>query len=1049
MPNVRRSICFFFLIAVFTRLAGAQQESCSAQGTVSLPLRGEGFTEQTGDLIIACAGGIPLAPGANIPLITFTVFYNTTVTSRLLPTPGDPTTNHVSDALLLIDEPNTCIGCTVGTSPPVSYGSTLPLIACLTPFAGCVQTVGAVAGPTYGTAVSSGSTPAPNVYQGVVSGNSVTFNGVPVLPPGASGTRVYRITNVLVNAQAVAGGGSGTYPVQSYITVSGAASLPISNSEPIVGYIQTGLTASAGSAATVSQCASQTKVSATTLTFSENFGTAFKTRIFAQSSSLYAGQVDNSIQNVPGGIYNSESGFVFPIPGTSPAQVTGLSDFGTRLKATFHNVPSGVHIFVSTANVIDNATPAAVPSPVGGSQGNANPVSGAYTGYAQLVNSESVNDGAAGAFPSVAATGSAGTVPIAEVSISAGTGSAVWEVVNTDPNLIENFKFAVYITYTANFDFNSPLPGTSTVNLSFAATSTSGNAAGADTPLPRFAGDSSAARDAFVIGACTVAPMTTPAPGAGLTGSTTTFTWSAGSGASAYWLDVGTARGQGNIFAANVGLVTSRTVSGIPINGGTIYVRLWTQLGGTWYYNDYTYTATSPLKAAMSTPAPGSVLGGSTTTFTWSAGSGASAYWLDVGTAQGQGNIFGGNVGLVTNQVVNGIPTNGSTIYVRLWTQLAGVWQYYDYTYTAASSVLTAVMLTPAPGSVLTGSTTTFTWSAGIGASAYWLDVGTAQGQGNIFAANVGLITSQAVNGIPTNGGTIYVRLWTQRAGVWQYSDYTYTAASGGITTPVPGSVLSSPSATFNWTAVAGADQYWVDVGSTVGIGDYFGGATTGTSASVNSLPCDTRTVYVQLWAHIGGSWQTPLRYTYTAAAGCAALTSPANNVAFTGTSANFTWNAIAGADQYWLDVGNSIGVGDIFGGGTTSTNVTVNNMPCDGRSLYGQVWTHSGGSWHGPGRYNFTAWGACGRLTTPSPGATLPGSTVAFNWNAGTGVMAYWLDVGTVLGQGNLFGANVGTALSQAVTDIPTNGSVIYVQLWSQIGGVWYPNRYSYTAFH
>ena len=132
-----------------------------------------------------------------------------------------------------------------------------------------------------------------------------------------------------------------------------------------------------------------------------------------------------------------------------------------------------------------------------------------------------------------------------------------------------------------------------------------------------------------------------------------------------------------------------------------------------------------------------------------------------------------------------------------------------------------------------------------------------------------------------------------------------------------------------------------------------------------------------------------------------------------------------------------------------TSTNVAVNNMPCDGRPLYGQVWTHSGGSWHSPGRYNFTAWGACGRLTTPSPGATLPGSTVAFNWNAGTGVMAYWLDVGTVLGQGNLFGANVGTALSQAVTDIPTNGSVIYVQLWSQIGGVWYPNRYSYTAFH
>ena len=78
-----------------------------------------------------------------------------------------------------------------------------------------------------------------------------------------------------------------------------------------------------------------------------------------------------------------------------------------------------------------------------------------------------------------------------------------------------------------------------------------------------------------------------------------------------------------------------------------------------------------------------------------------------------------------------------------------------------------------------------------------------------------------------------------------------------------------------------------------------------------------------------------------------------------------------------------------------------------------------------------------------------MSGSTAAFDWNAGTGVTAYWLDVGTGLGQGNVFGANVGTALSRTVSGIPTNGSVIYAQLWSEIGGVWYPNRYTYTAFH
>jgi hypothetical protein len=235
--------------------------------------------------------------------------------------------------------------------------------------------------------------------------------------------------------------------------------------------------------------------------------------------------------------------------------------------------------------------------------------------------------------------------------------------------------------------------------------------------------------------------------------------------------------GQGNIFAGNLGLVTSELVSGIPTSGIPIYVRLWTLLSGTWQVNDYSYTAApGASKAVMSTPAPGSTLSGSSVTFTWTAGSGASAYWLDVGTVVGQGNIFAGNLGLVNSELVSGIPTSGIPIYVRLWTLLSGAWQVNDYSYTAAApGASKAVMSTPAPGSTLSGSSVTFAWTAGSGASAYWLDVGTAVGQGNIFAGNLGLVTSELVSGIPTNGITIYVRLWTLLSGAWQVNDYSYT----------------------------------------------------------------------------------------------------------------------------------------------------------------------------------------------------------------------------------------------------------------------------------
>ena len=91
-------------------------------------------------------------------------------------------------------------------------------------------------------------------------------------------------------------------------------------------------------------------------------------------------------------------------------------------------------------------------------------------------------------------------MPIAEVPITNGSGQAVWEVVNTNPNTNETFSFGVYITYTANVAQNSPPPGTSTVNLSFAPTppaftASAGAAASSTLTIPRFIPDASAARN--------------------------------------------------------------------------------------------------------------------------------------------------------------------------------------------------------------------------------------------------------------------------------------------------------------------------------------------------------------------------------------------------------------------------------------------------------------------------------------------------------------------------------------------------------------------------
>ena len=62
-----------------------------------------------------------------------------------------------------------------------------------------------------GTATTPGTTSGPNVFSGVWGGsgapNQVTFYGIPIMPPTSAGAeRVYRITNIRINANALGGG---------------------------------------------------------------------------------------------------------------------------------------------------------------------------------------------------------------------------------------------------------------------------------------------------------------------------------------------------------------------------------------------------------------------------------------------------------------------------------------------------------------------------------------------------------------------------------------------------------------------------------------------------------------------------------------------------------------------------------------------------------------------------------------------------------------------------------------------------------------------------
>lgn len=572
--------------------------------------------------------------------------------------------------------------------------------------------------------------------------------------------------------------------------------------------------------------------------------------------------------------------------------------------------------------------------------------------------------------------------------------------------------------------------------------------------------------------------VTSPPPGSTLTASTVQVQWTGGTGITDYWLYVGSTAGGNDLFSQGTSGL-SLTVSGLPADGRTIYLTLFSN-SGSWTSRGYTYTAPSQgvaaARAEMTTPAPSSTLTTSTVTFQWTGGTGVAQYRLQVGTGAGAENLFSRSGLTSLSSTVSGLPTDGRTVHVRLSSEINGSWLYHDYAYATTaqgSSAVRAELTTPPPSSTLAASTVTFQWTGGTGVTQYGLHLGTSPGGNDVFSQNGHRGLSATVSGVPTDGRTLYARLWSEIGGSWVFRDYTYTAGSAGTGTgtgtgtggtgpgemaaPAPGSTLTASTVTFQWTGGTGITEYWLYVGTSSGGNNLFSqGTGSGLSATVSGLPTDGRRLYVTLFSH-GGSW-TSREYTYNAggqgqgtSAVLAELTAPPPSSTLTASTVTFQWTGGTGVTQYGLHVGTTPGGSDVFSqGGLGGLSATVAGLPLGGRTLYARLWSQINGSWLSRD-YSFATAAATtsgpGQITTPAPGSTLTASTVSVQWTGGTGATGYWLYVGSSPGANDIFTQGASANLSLTVPGLPTDGRVLYFRLFSEMGGTWQYRDYTYTA--
>jgi len=530
MADFRRWVLALAVLAlVFSGLASAQTNSggasamnCTAYSTPQT-MRSEGYAELIGDIQIICTGGTAITVGAAIPTANISLTLPKTVTSRII--------GGASEALLLIDEPGTAPGgfggfgagegltlCTNNAAGASSGGNNA--YAAGAGLGGCffgtttngvpdgtlyAQTI-TVGGNVYqvaSTSKASAVVGAPNAYQGIVSGSTVTFQGIPILPPVSSGVnRSFRITNIRMDAYDYVGGGVGPTGVNASFTISPPTALQINNSSLTVGYVEQSLSSSVtlpkGGLYAQPLCSPSVLPNPTigTLVFKELFGTAFKPRFSPAASGYLTTTLGSGVtgtlptQPTPGFIYNSESGFV---PGNgnlasisstvnSSWSGVGVADFGTRFKAVFTNIPAGVSIFVP--NAVQNTDGSTIALVTGETTVDGTPTGAAIPGLTTpVLNSQGA--------PLATSTSN-------QTAFGVGSGTVVYEVMQTFSNVNESFSIPVTFSYAPNVNVSTS--STVTVALSYAPIE---SLAGAN--IPRFAASTSSPTNILSFNVCQTA----------------------------------------------------------------------------------------------------------------------------------------------------------------------------------------------------------------------------------------------------------------------------------------------------------------------------------------------------------------------------------------------------------------------------------------------------------------------------------------------------------------------------------------------------------------
>jgi hypothetical protein len=436
--------------------------------------------------------------------------------------------------------------------------------------------------------------------------------------------------------------------------------------------------------------------------------------------------------------------------------------------------------------------------------------------------------------------------------------------------------------------------------------------------------------------------------------------------------------------------------------------------------------------------------------FEWTAVPGATVYYLYVGTSFGSNDLVNsGELADTTIRDVSNVPMPaGGTVYATIWTKLSGQWRRSDIQFTLPPH---AQFLYPLNGMTGVTGANEFRWTRVIGASAYYLYVGTTQGARDVVDSGETALPGYRVSSLPP-ASTLFGRLWTKIDGGWRFEDISFQTASGAeFIFPRDGDINIALPQLFRWTSVPGALAYYLYIGTTAGARDLVDtGEVTATSYMPPTLPTD-RPLFARIWTKFASRWVFSDVTFQGSCTVCslgsppseppAVLIVPGNGQEIKGDAGQrFKWHSVPGASGYQLLIGTSAGSSDVFDSGVINatslpeSSVGVPFVLPRAATLHTTLltFTTSGGTTSSQSTFRTERSAA---LTYPTEGTVVVDSSPPFTWQPVDGTIVYYLYVGTTPGARDVVDTG---ELSPGTTSVPMPanlpaGQTFYATLWTR----------------